>query len=293
MSLSELQYDLSEETYHRDDVAGPSLSAHSAMVLDRQSPAHCYDQHPQLGGKGPAHKATYDAGNLCHRLILGEGGDIVIVQADDWRTKAAQEKRNAARAEGKIPVLEKDHEMASVASAAILLKLDDFGIRLIGKSEVSAFWEEKTEDGSSVQCRGRMDHLALSAVSASILDLKSCRSAHPDACAQHVDAYGYDIQRAAYVSALETIRPECAGRVEYTIVFAEIAPPFVVTPVRLSGEFAALGKRRWMRAVETWERCLRAGDWPGYVADIRTIDPPPWALQKDIVRDDEEGGDHG
>src|SRR3972149_5802627 len=47
----------------------------------------------------------FDLGRAAHAYLLeGESG-FAIIEAADWRTKAAKEARDAARAAGKIPLL--------------------------------------------------------------------------------------------------------------------------------------------------------------------------------------------
>ncbi len=94
--------------------------------------------------------------------------------------------------------------------------------------------------------------------------------------------YGYDVQRAAYTSALRTIKPELAGREDFVFLFCEIEEPFCVTPVRPDGQFRDLGQRRWERAVQTWRDCLRFDNWPGYSDRIIDVAPMPWALAREL-----------
>lgn len=264
---------------------GPTLSASIAHVLDRQSPLHAYARHPRLGGAVPKERAAYDTGSLMHALLLGQGKEVVVIAADDWRTKAAKEQRDQARARGFLPVLEADYEAAKATAERLDQRFAEHGIELRnGDSEITALWTETTREGAQVQCRGMLDHLQMNVYQAMIRDLKSCRSAHPEACQRHVDAYGYAIQRAAYVSAVEHLRPELAGRVDFVFLFFELEEPFAIYPARLSGEFRALGERRWRRAVDTWKRCLRENRWPGYADGIAEIAPPPWAMKSDVDR---------
>jgi hypothetical protein len=72
-----------------------------------------------------------------------------------------------------------------------------------------------------------------------------------------------------------------------TLIFFELEEPFVVTPLRLSPIFQRMGERKWLRAVNTWDRCLHAGIWPGYASTIETVDPAPWALSREMERDHE------
>jgi len=267
---------MSAEEYHADPCP-PSLSASIAHVLLRKSPGHAYLAHPRLGN-GPRDSANFlDRGALAHRLILGAGSDIAVVTADTWRSKKSQEQREEARAEHKIPVLERDHAVALADAERVKAKMAKMGIVLAGESEVTALWGSQTLDGAMVQCRGMLDHLD----GATIYDLKTCRSAHPEACQRHIDEYGYAVQHAAYIEAIETLRPTLAGRVKFVFVFFELEPPYSVTPIRLSSEFRELGKRRWRRAVETWERCVRTGDWPGYTDDIIEVEPRAWVMAQE------------
>lgn len=268
------------EEYFAEPCAVPALSASIAHVLESESPLHAWARHPKLGSiKRPTTKAL-DNGSLSHALLLGAGKDIEIIDAADYRTNAAKDARDAARLEGKIPVLGADYEEAEKKAEAIRLRFAEAGIVLGGESEVAAFWTEAAPSGAVVQCRAMIDHLDLPTV----YDIKSIRSANPVQCRKHIEDYGYAIQRAAYVSAIETIRPELAGRVDFVFVFYELEPPHAVTPLRLSGAFRELGDRGWRRAVRRWEECLRTNVWPSYVDGIREIEPSKWALERDLEK---------
>lgn len=274
---------LSADEYFADPCAAPSLSASIAHVLDSESPLHAWSRHPRLGAVARKPTKTFDRGSLAHALLLGTGKDVEIIKADDFKTKAAQTARDAARVEGKIPVLFADYEEALLTAEKLRKKFADLDIVLDGESEVTALWTEKARNGCEVQCRGMIDHLKLP----TIYDLKSIRSAKPEMCRKHAEAYGYDIQRAAYVSAVERIKPELEGRVEFVFVFFELEPPFAVTPIRMSGAFRQLGTRAWKRSVDSWERCLRTNRWPAYVDGIVSLEPSPWTLARDMERNDE------
>jgi hypothetical protein len=269
--------DIDADEYHADPCERPSLSSSIAHVLDRQSPAHAYARHPRLGGHAPKSTKTLDRGSLSHALLLGQGKSVHVIHAKDWRTKKAQAERDAAYDVGAVPVLVADMKAAEATAGILRSRFAELGIVLDGRSEAAAFWTERDEHGESVQCRAMIDHIKPGV----IYDLKSCRSAQPVVCQRHVDAYGYAIQRAAYVSAIETIDPSAAGRTDFVFVFYELEPPHAVTPVRLSGAFRSLGERRWRRAVETWAHCLRENRWPAYASRIIEIEPPPWALAND------------
>ena len=268
------------DEYHADPCKVPALSSSIAHVIDTESPLHAWSRHPKLGGVPRQPTKSMESGSLSHALLLGDGKDIRIIDAGDYKTKAAKADRDAARDAGEIPVLRDDYEEALKTSVILRARFADHGIRLDGKSEVTALWTERARDGAEVQCRGMMDHLKLPR----IYDIKSTRSANPDVCRRHVESYGYAIQRAAYASAVERIKPEFAGRVDFIFVFYELEPPYAVTPARLSGSFRELGARGWRRAVDRWEECLRTNRWPGYADGIVELEPSPWALVRDQER---------
>src|SRR5438270_12221695 len=94
-------YDLPEYVYHADPVPGGSLSQSGAKKLLATCPARFrYERdHP------PAPTDAMELGTAAHKLVLGIGPDLVEVEAKDWRTKAAQEAAEVARARGAVPVL--------------------------------------------------------------------------------------------------------------------------------------------------------------------------------------------
>src|SRR5262245_31717991 len=95
------------EQYHADPCETPSLSHSVAHELINKSPLHSWMRHPRLGGQHKKETKEMDRGSLVHALLLGAGKPIVIIKADDWRTKASQQDRDYAREQGHIPVLEK------------------------------------------------------------------------------------------------------------------------------------------------------------------------------------------
>lgn len=275
---------LTSEAYFAEPCAVPALSASIANVLDTESPLHAWARHPKFGGTSRAPTKALDNGSLSHALLLGTGKDIEIIDAADYRTKAAQTARDEARDAGRLPVLIADYRDALATADKLRQRFADLGIVLDGESEIAALWTETASNGAKVQCRGMLDHMKLPVV----YDIKSIRSANPEMCRKHIENYGYAIQREAYVSAIERIRPELAGRVDFIFVFYETESPFAVTPIRLPGSFRELGRRGWRRSVDTWERCLRTNTWPSYADGIIEVEPSPWTLARDMERHSEE-----
>lgn len=286
-----IRIDISEDDYHADALPvptpGPTLSNSIAKILVEQSPAHAYARHPRLGG---ARKDSdlFDLGKLVHKLLLQRGAPVVVVDKDDWRTKEAQEAKKRARAENKIPALRAMYERALEAADATRTKLASrYGITLSGTSELQVVWQEKSGD-DIVWCRGMLDHFEHLGSRGIIYDLKTCATAKPYSCASAIASYGYDIQRAAYTSALEKLYPELRGRIEFVFIFAEKELPFAVSAGRVDDDFRERGEERWREAVDTWARCLRFNDWPEYsglegnLDKLLTFECPSWARGGDI-----------
>lgn len=267
--------DVPHEVYHSDPCEAPSLSASIAKRLVADSPLHAWNAHPRLGnGEREESTTAQDNGTLIDRLIFDSGPPIVEVSADNWRTKAAQEQRDAALAAGHIPVLTHVLAEALKTSIKVVERLAERGIKLNGQSQVTAIWQK-----NGAWCRGRFDHWVEE--TAVIYDLKWVKSAHPEAIARHMITYGVDIQSAAYVEAVETLRPELAGRVKFQPLFVESGPVLAMCVRPIAGTMRELGQRKWHRACEKWARCLAANDWPDY-GDDGQIEAPEWALTADM-----------
>lgn len=292
---------MSAADYHADKVADvPTLSASVAATMVRQSAYHAWLRHPKLGGVASESTPDQGRGTAIHALVLDTGIEqIEIIGAENYRTKIAQEARDAAIAKGKTPMLSRELDDARQVAAAIRERLLELGVTLSGppdlvRNEQVAVWTEDTPAGP-VLCRGMMDNVALDApevvaAAGRVLDLKTCRSAHPKACSSHVVEYGYDLQAAAYLSAVENVRPDLAGRVDFVWAFVEELPAdsprrVAVTLARPDGALAELGRVRWARACECWARCLSTGRWPDYTAGgaVR-LEAPAWILKEELER---------
>ncbi len=277
--------DMDEQVYHADPCQTPSLSASIATKIVTQSPLHGYMAHPKLGNYREDASPEMDVGTMIHASLLGQTLNVTLIDAKDFRTNAAKQSRDDALEAGSIPVLAHKYEDLLIVSKEIGPALTDKNIDLTGKSERVAIWQEETPSGL-ILCRGMMDHTILEETPRPIVyDLKTCHSAHPEAVRKHITAYGYDIQRAAYLSAIEKIYPDLAGRVLYQWVFIEILPPeapkrVIITVAEASGSMRELGERRWQTACNTWAYCLKTDHWPDYSSVVLQVEARNWELEQ-------------
>ena len=135
-------YDIPAEIYHADPCPEPSLSSSVATALIDRSPRHAWQAHPRLNPvHEPDNRQDFDLGKAAHALLL-EGRDVAeIVDAADYRTKAAREARDAAYAAGKTPLLAHQWQdveaMIKAAIAQLAAHTDSDGIFEIGRAEAA------------------------------------------------------------------------------------------------------------------------------------------------------------
>ena len=114
-------YDLDAAAYHADPCPEPSLSSSIGKLIVGRSPLHAKCAHPRLNPDyQPRESGKFDLGSTVHKLILGKGAEVVAIEADDWRTKAAKEARDTARGDGKTPMLVGQLERAVLMYEAVL-----------------------------------------------------------------------------------------------------------------------------------------------------------------------------
>lgn len=272
---------ISADAYHADPSPVPSLSASIAKTLLAKTPAHAWLEHPKLGGKAKAATKALDEGSIIDAILLGGWEKkLGVVDAKDYRTDAAKAARDTFRNEGRTPVLV--HEVAEFQRVAKILgdKLDARGFHLTGESQVTILWEEETLLGP-IRCRAMLDHVFIE--DGVIYDLKKIHTASPRVIARQAFDLGYDVQRAAYVRALDkAMTAKRFGGPDFVFLFCETEPPYCVTPSRMDGTFRQLGEQRWERACQTWARCIRDNEWPEYTDTAIHIEPPGWAMAQEL-----------
>ncbi len=272
--------DCTAAEYHADPCYVPSLSSSIARILISESPAHAWQAHPRFGGGRKVDPTDQmDSGTVIHALVLGRGMERVeVVEFDDFRTNKAKEQRDAARAAGKVPLIRRKYDWLHRTADKIRDEIAALGIFMNGQSEAVIVWDEPVPGtNETVVCRAQIDHLL---DYARVIDLKTGETANPEAFARKAVSMGYDIQQAAYTSAVRELFPDMAGLEDFVFVACELEEPLCVTPIRLSGTYRELGERRWQRAVSKWHECMKAKRWPGYAVGKSPIvvEPPAYAL---------------
>jgi hypothetical protein len=266
-------YEMSDAAYFQDPVPGGSLSTSGAKVLlDCPAKFQWLQTHPR------APKREFDMGHVAHKLVLGAGATIAVLEYKDFKTKTAQQDRDAAYAEGKVPVLEADYARAEQMAKAIrgnrranaLLNPEH------GTPEQAMFWCDET---TGVWRRARLDWLPSRRIGGRLIlvDVKTTVSAEPSAIDRAIHNYSYDMQDDAYREAVRTLGLD--DNPSFVFVFVEKEPPHVVTLVELDDDFRRMGWAKNRRALDLYAKCQADDEWPGYVTGIHEARPPRWALR--------------
>jgi len=272
-----MELDIPIADYAADNVGAPVPTLNSGLahrILTR-SPLHAWASHPKLNPAGVREvNEAMDFGSAVHSALL-EGIDIVtVIDAPDWRTKAAKEARDDARALGRVPLLAPDAEkvalMVAVTNLTIASCPDLAGLGALD-AERTIVWADRHTD---VWLRCRPDWMTRDR--SIILSYKTTSaSAEPEAYAKTILNYGYDMQAAFELDGVKAMTG--SAPIAYVWVVQETQPPFAVSLVGMSAPMRAYAMDRMGLAVDLWKRCLAADRWPGYPERVCYIEPPAWA----------------
>jgi hypothetical protein len=276
-------YTIPEDAYHADPVPGRSLSSSGAKKL---LPPSCPAKFKHDRDHGQAPKQAFDFGHAAHAKVLGVGAPVVIVQktakdgtksdAEDYRTKSAQEHCDEIRASGATPLLAS--EKAQVDGMAAALTEHPVASALFdpdhGEPEQSLFWHDLR---FGVMRRCRLDWLPAPRNGRLILaDYKTTVSAEPGSFRRSMANFGYHMQAAWNLDLAVALG--CGDESSaFLFVAQEKTPPYVVSVFEPDAEALRLGRRRNDLALEVFSECMSTDTWPAYVPDVALISLPPWA----------------
>lgn len=291
-------YEIDAADYHRDPCPEASLS-NSLIPLLLQAPAKARLAHPKLNAfYQPAESSRLDLGSVAHKLLLGKGRDVAVLDFDSYRTDAAKEARDEARGNGRIPILAEDFRTCEAMRDAAVIQLEQF--RLLdhfeaetAKSELALLWHD------AVGCWGRnlIDRLRDDLAVWEIWDYKtrdgSVRPEDPALAAHFVDM-GYDTQFAMQERGLETLYPHLAGRVRFRTLWQEINEPYLISVTEPDPATMLMARKKVDYAFKAWVNCLRSESWAGYTRKVVPLRHNEWKanqwLEREIAEDGKEPG---
>lgn len=270
-------YPMTAADYHADPCPEPSVSSGYAATMISQSPMHAAHEHPRLNPNLAPDEPSgqQDEGSALHALLLEQRDLVEPVDAADWRTKAAQEARKAAREAGRIPLLAERWTALQFAADAMrdALRQHEVGDFLArpGRAEHAMIWQDESEVGP-VWCRARPDWLADDVPV--IFDIKTVGgSANPDAWGRTAMGNGAPLQAAHYLRGARILG---LPHRRFLFVVMEREAPFGVSVIELSPALLQMADEQLAYVRNMHAACLRDGEWPGYPGMIATLEAPNW-----------------
>lgn len=267
------------EKYHADPCVVPSLNSSLAKILLGESPKKAWFSHPKLNPNyREKHEDKFDIGKASHLALLEGGIDkIIVVEADDWRTKAAKEQRDAARSAGKTALLARHvKDVGAMVDAAQ---------EYIAGSEIAEFWKggesEVTgialDDGVWLRCR--FDRITSSR--RFIIDYKSTTDASPEAFQRQIVRMGYHIQEAFYrrvARMLGAIGPR------FAFLAQSCEQPYECSLHGCDPALQEIAEAQVQRAIDLWRECMNTKQWPSHSGRIHYAMPPTYLINDHELR---------
>lgn len=263
-------YNLPAEAYHGDPVAGGSLSSTGARKL---LPPGCPAAYAYWRMNPDPPNRTLSFGQAAHRVVLGEGADLVVVEADNYRTKAAQEAKKEAHAAGLTPLLTAEHDVVEAMAAAI--RAHPIASKLLapgsGVAEQTLVWRD-----GQVWRRALVDWLRHPRQGQRLIipDYKTTTRADSESVQKTIATYGYHVQGAWYADGARALG--LAEEVVFLLVMQEKDPPYLVNVVEPDPVAMRIGHRLCQNAVALYAACTETGRWPGYSDDVELVPLPAW-----------------
>lgn len=272
-----IHLDIPSAEYFADPCVVPSLTQSIASVLLERSPRHAALRHPRLNPAWEPYEDTkFNIGNAAHKLLIGRGKELVIVEADDWRTKAAKEARDQAHSDGNVAILAHQHRTALAMADAFIDQVSaipecrtSFMPPAGGHGEVVIIAEYE-----GVMLRSMVDWMR---DPCHLDDLKTTgMSASPDRLPDAMADGGWDLQAAIQERILDQLDAPGRGRRHHYFYLQENEDPYEVTVCELPESVMSIGRAKLDRAIGVWQMCMQANRWPGYPRRVHSPAYPPY-----------------
>jgi hypothetical protein len=251
-------------TTNADYHADPAISASHLKAITQQSPYHYWSRF--LDSKRPTVEpsSAMRLGSLAHCAVL-EPDELSkrYAIAPDRRSNAGKAAAAEMAANGIEAVTESD--MALALNMADAVRQHPYAAALLadGKAEQSFWWDDKA---TGQRCKCRPDWYQ----GTTIVDLKTCQDASPNAFARACATFGYHTQAAHYLNGTFADR--------FVFVAVEKTYPYAVGVYELDAAAMAAGKEQCRIGLQTISNCRAINEWPSYTTTCDTISMPNWAL---------------
>ena len=286
-----------EEGVHRDILPGRyhairwAASASQLRELHGKTPAHLFHklQHP----KAPTWEMVL--GTLVHHRILEPAKpfpaisvvpETYIVPADykgglrdpkpgdvepwNWRRKYCKQWQQIQEDAGFIVVERSDLDEIERASERVLANREARELLEGADTEVTLLWHHEHATGP-FPCKARLD---LVPRGPDMGDLKTCTDASPEGFQRHAWDMGYHLQGGFYMDAWDLLGDRMFTGFKFIAYERTVG---LVKVHRMTNALLQAGREAYLSALDTYIRCVRANQWPGYTEEAVEFDIPRWA----------------
>ena len=284
-------YAMPEAAYHADPVFEPSLSRSIAHLLVKRSPRHARAAHPRLTkqkDKKVDNDRTREIGSAAHAMLLGQDTEICVIDAEDFKTKAAQQERRDAQERGAIPVPAPDYETACEMVEVARRELRDEvhpAVRSLVDPTAPGIWHNEVtgvciDPCGNIPVRIRMDRLFLGVSDIAILDYKTTgMSVDRAEITRALYGNDYHFQDAFYRRCARNLFPEIdrhEKRLSFIFIMQEQEPPYELAITKVDAPGRLIGEKMVSNAFLLWKKCVTEDWWPGYPKGLFEAEMPAW-----------------
>ena len=173
-----------------------------------------------------------------------QADSIVVIEAGDYRSSKARDARDAARTEGKVPLLPYQLDIVQAIAASIRAHPIAAPAFKGGEAEVTLAWHDPE---TGIPCKARPDYLP--AHGQWLVDLKTAASANPRSWRDQAYRLGYHARAAWYLDGAAAVLRQAPE--EYWFVIVEKEAPYLVSVVSFDEDALRWGLVNRLCAPET------------------------------------------
>lgn len=243
-----------------DYLAGSEASKSSLWTLHTRSPAHA--------------RVEKEPSNAMH---LGTAVHCAILEPDFFAERfhrgpddrRGNKWKEAAEEYGDRLLTSGDYDDALAVRDAV--RHHPIIRRLTGAGtvrEVSAF---ATDPATGLAIRCRPD--AFAPAFGLMADLKTTTDARPAEFARRVGQLGYHAGEAIYTDTWRAAGGELDA---FVFIVVEPKPPYAAQVFELTPDAVDEGRAIIRKALDRWAQCVERNEWPGYPAEVHTLDLRKW-----------------
>lgn len=266
-------YALTNERYHADPCAVPSLSSSGARKLMQDPPAVFW--HERQNPK--PRTAAMNFGSGAHEWLLEPSTfkerHFILPEDHNSRTNAGKEL--VAEAEGRGLRVLKAEEWTALQAMREAVAAHPYAMAAFegGQPEASLIWRDPK---AGVMCRAKPDYIP--GKGRIYADYKTTRSVRTLELQRTIADYGYHQQASWYSDGFRELG--LCERAIMLFVFQEKTAPYLVRCVTLGQPSLMIAEEANDKARRIFGVCVKSGEWPGYVEDIQALDLPGWELAR-------------